>query len=126
MDAIRGRSRWLRKAPLELSHASRPLLEGGQSRLLLFAAGSAAKEQWHAALAAACAPDGGPGAAIEALYEAFCERARAAASVPYAQVPCWHILGRQCQCALLLHGALVGCYDIVVNCCSSRMPLNFG
>ena len=87
MEAIRGRSRWLRKAPLELSHGSRALLgEGSQNRLLLFAAGSAAKEQWHVALSVACAPDGGPGAAIDALYEAFCERARAAAAVPYAQV----------------------------------------
>ena len=85
MEAIRGRSRWLRKAPLELTHSSRPLLDG-QARLLLFAAGSAAKEQWHIALSVACAPDGGPGAAIEALYEAFCERARAVASVPYPQV----------------------------------------
>ena len=85
-EAIQGRSRWLRKAPLRLSHPQRPLLDAHRE-LLLFAAGSAAKEQWHTALSSACDKDRGPGAAVAALYETFCERARTAAAVPYAQVP---------------------------------------
>ena len=84
-EAIQGRSRWLRKSPLALAHTQRPLL-GGQRRLLLFAAGSAAKEQWFTALSSGCTADGGAAAAVEALYETFCDRARASAAVPYPQV----------------------------------------
>ena len=104
MDGLAGKSRWLRKAPLELRHARRPLLDG-RAAVLLFAGGSAAKEQWYSALARGAAegldPEqgtdprlggsngGGAGAAVtsvEALYTAFCARARELAAVPYPQV----------------------------------------
>ncbi len=105
-DGLAGKSRWLRKAPLELAHAARPLLAGRRA-VLLFAGGSAAKEQWHCALARGAAgagpdPDAGPegnaagrtgavgaaAASVEALYDAFCVHARDVAAVPYPQVGC--------------------------------------
>ena len=103
MDGLAGKSRWLRKAPLELRHPHRPLLDG-RPAVLLFAGGSAAKEQWYSALARGAAEglhskqgiepkqDGGGGgagaavASVEALYTAFCARARELAAVPYPQV----------------------------------------
>lgn len=104
VDGLAGKSRWLRKAPLELRHARRPLLDG-RAAVLLFAGGSAAKEQWFLALARGAAEgldpkqgtdpkqDGGGGggagaavASVEALYAAFCARARELAAVPYPQV----------------------------------------
>jgi len=109
-DGLAGKSRWLRKAPLELAHAARPLLAGRRA-VLLFAGGSAAKEQWHCALARGAAgagpdPDAGPeakaagrtgavgaaAASVEALYAAFCVHARDVAAVPYPQVRCRTLL----------------------------------
>ena len=43
-EGLRGKTRWWRKTPLEIAHPSRPLL-GQDCSLMLFAAGSAAKEQ---------------------------------------------------------------------------------
>lgn len=108
VDGLVGKSRWLRKAPLELRNGGRALL-GGARAVLLFAGGSAAKEQWYNALARGAAaaggqpgpnpnpddlhPKHGPGggvgatvASVEALYAAFCARARDVAAVPYPQV----------------------------------------
>ncbi len=111
VDGLAGKSRWLRKAPLELRHQERPVWEGRQA-VLLFAGGSAAKEQWFNALARGAmdrvaSPDAkqaeaggsaGVGAAVasvEALYSAFCMRAHDVAAVPYPQVrpPVWCIFG---------------------------------
>ena len=58
--------------------------------MLLFAAGSAAKEQWFVALSAAITPDGGAGASVHALYNTFCDYVREHASVEYPQV--WLVL----------------------------------
>ncbi len=110
-EAIQGRSRWLRKAPLCLAHAQRPLL-GAQRQLLLFAAGSAAKEQWFTALSSACAADGGAAAAVEALYETFCDRARANAAVPYPQVLL--LLLRTFARSRRLQKPLIPCYEFQV------------
>ncbi len=95
-EGLRGKSRWLRKAPLEIKHPDRDIFEG-QREVLLFAAGSAAKEQWFIALSCACKTDGGAGLAISSLYSSFCEYTRASASVEYSQVlsymtVCLHIL----------------------------------
>lgn len=84
-DATQGKSRWLRKAPLELSHSDRPVFEG-QHTVLLFAAGSAAKEQWFVALGAATTADGGTGGSVHALYSSFCDYVREHALVAYPQV----------------------------------------
>lgn len=71
-DGLRGKTRWWRKAPLELSHAERPLL-GNERSVMLFAAGSAAKEQWFTVLRRAagaalpCAPLQLPPAGIHPL-----------------------------------------------------------
>lgn len=117
MDGLAGKSRWLRKAPLELRHRERLLWEGRQA-VLLFAGGSAAKEQWFNALAcgamdrsgamdrdsspkaeqAEAGGAAGVGAAVasvEALYSAFCMRAHDVAAVPYPQVipPAWCVCG---------------------------------
>ena len=54
--------------------------------MLLFAAGSAAKEQWFVALSAAITPDGGAGASVHALYNTFCNYVREHALVEYPQV----------------------------------------
>jgi hypothetical protein len=85
-DGLKGKSRWLRKAPLEICHPDRKIFEG-QEEVLIFAAGSAAKEQWFTALSVACKTDGGNGMAIAALYSTFCDHMRAVASVAYPQVP---------------------------------------
>lgn len=84
-EGLRGKSRWLRKSPLEIKHPTRDIFEG-QREVLLFAAGSAAKEQWFIALCSACKTDGGTGAAVSALYSSFCDYTRASASVEYPQV----------------------------------------
>ena len=62
----------------------------GQRTVLLFAAGSAAKEQWFVALSAAIAPDGGAAASVHALYNTFCDYVREHASVEFPQV--WLVL----------------------------------
>ena len=76
-EATKGRSRWLRKAPLRISHPSCALLDG-QASVLLFAAGSAGQGAVaHRAVERSAAADGGAGSAVQALYEAFCNhRAR--------------------------------------------------
>ncbi len=84
-EALQGKSRWLRKAPLELTHPERLVFEGQQT-VLLFAAGSAAKEQWYIALSAATATDGGAGGSVHALYSTFCDYVREHALVAYPQV----------------------------------------
>ncbi|CAL8462381.1 g1914 [Coccomyxa elongata] len=84
-EGLRGKSRWLRKAPLEIKHPDRDIFEG-QREVLLFAAGSAAKEQWFIALSCACKTDAGAGLAISSLYSSFCEYTRASALVEYSQV----------------------------------------
>ncbi|BDA46238.1 probable testis-expressed protein 2 [Coccomyxa sp. Obi] len=84
-EGLRGKSRWLRKGPLEIKHPDRDIFEG-QREVLLFAAGSAAKEQWFIALSGACKTDGGAGLAVSSLYSSFCEYTRASASVEYCQV----------------------------------------
>ena len=84
-EALQGKSRWLRKAPLELSHPDRAVFEGQQT-VLLFAAGSAAKEQWFVALNAATSADGGTGSSVHALYNTFCDYVRENALVAYPEV----------------------------------------
>lgn len=84
-EGLRGKSRWLRKSPLEIKHPERDIFEGHRE-VLLFAAGSAAKEQWFIALSTACDIDGGAGMAIRSLYSSFCDATRASASVEYPQV----------------------------------------
>ncbi len=53
---------------------------------MLFAVGSAAKEQWFNALTWACR-SGGPSAQVEALYSNFCANAYALGLASYPQVP---------------------------------------
>ena len=84
-EALQGKSRWLRKAPLELTHPDRAVFEGQQT-VLLFAAGSAAKEQWFVALSAAACADGGAGRSVHALYNSFCDYVREHALVAYPEV----------------------------------------
>lgn len=84
-EALQGKSRWLRKAPLELAHPDRAVFEGQQT-VLLFAAGSAAKEQWFLALTAATSADGGAGSSVHVLYNTFCNHVREHALVDYPEV----------------------------------------
>ena len=56
-EGLRGKTRWWRKTPLELSHPTRALL-GNERSLMLFAAGSAAKEQWFTVLGRGSGIDG--------------------------------------------------------------------
>lgn len=90
-SGLKGKSRWLRKAPLELINPEREIFEGHR-QVLVFAAGSAAKEQWYTALSAACRAEGGTAAAVAALYGTFCDHMRATASVDYPQARAlsWH------------------------------------
>ena len=48
-QGLKSKSRWWRKCPIQVSHADRELLHG-ETSFALFAAGSAAKEQWYSAL----------------------------------------------------------------------------
>ncbi|DBA92750.1 TPA: hypothetical protein ACH3X1_002948 [Trebouxia sp. C0004] len=73
-EGLRGKTRWWRKTPLEISHPSRDLL-ARQKNFLLFCDGSAAKEQWLTALSWACSA-GGPPRAVQELYSAFCSALR--------------------------------------------------
>ena len=107
-EALQGKSRWLRKAPLELSHPDRLVFEG-QGTVLLFAAGSAAKEQWFVALSAALTPDGGAGASVHALYNTFCDYVRKHALVEYPQV--WLVLAD--KQGLQHTRGLVGLFNLV-------------
>ncbi|KAK9815183.1 hypothetical protein WJX73_010239 [Symbiochloris irregularis] len=75
IEGLRGKTRWWRKAPLELSHPTRALL-GNERSLMLFAAGSAAKEQWFTVLGRGAGIDGGVAAAAEELYGKFCSSVR--------------------------------------------------
>ncbi|KAL0038199.1 hypothetical protein WJX79_007719 [Trebouxia sp. C0005] len=73
-EGLRGKTRWWRKTPLEISHPSRDLL-ARQKSFLLFCDGSAAKEQWLTALSWACSA-GGPPKAVQELYSDFCSALR--------------------------------------------------
>lgn len=84
-EALRTKSRWWRKCPIQVCHSNRQLLHG-ETSFALFAEGSAAKEQWYAALeqAAGSAP---ARQAVEDTYASFCARARAAGGATrYPQV----------------------------------------
>ncbi|KAK9843022.1 hypothetical protein WJX74_005735 [Apatococcus lobatus] len=83
-EGLRGKTRWTRKAPLEVSHPSGQLLDG-RSSFMLFAVGSAAKEQWFNAITWAC-QQGGDAAGVEALYSNFCANAYALGLAPYPQL----------------------------------------
>ena len=87
--ACRGKTRWWRKAPLELSHSSRSLL-AGQRSFYLFCDGSAAKEQWFNAMQWGAADCGGAARAVEEMYRTFCHSIRQSKGVTYPQVgaPC--------------------------------------
>lgn len=94
-EGLRGKTRWWRKAPLELANPQQQLL-GNEHSIMLFAAGSAAKEQWFTVLRRAAGVDGGAGAAAEAMYVQFCESVRAGGMAScYPQVcqieQCLHI-----------------------------------
>ena len=88
-EGLRGKTRWWRKTPLEISHPTRALL-ARQKCFFLFCDGSAAKEQWFTALSWACS-GGGPAKEVEELYSAFCAALRENSRLKFPQV---------CQCAL--------------------------
>ena len=83
--ARRGKTRWWRKAPLELSHSSRSLL-AGQHSFYLFCDGSAAKEQWFNAMQWGVADCGGQARVVEEMYSTFCHSIRQSKGVTYPQV----------------------------------------
>ena len=69
-DALKSKSQWWRKCPLEISHGTREILHS-ETAVELFAEGSAAKEQWYVALKTAC----GQASKVESLkdsYAKFC------------------------------------------------------
>lgn len=73
-EGLRGKTRWWRKTPLEISHPNRALL-ARQKTFFLFCDGSAAKEQWLTALSWACSGGGAP-QAVQDLYATFCSTLR--------------------------------------------------
>ncbi len=83
-EGLRGKTRWWRKTPLEISHPSRGLL-ARQKSFLLFCDGSAAKEQWLTALSWACSA-GGPPKAVQELYSAFCSALKENKRLHFPQV----------------------------------------
>lgn len=83
-EGLRGKTRWWRKTPLEISHPTRVLL-ARQKTFLLFCDGSAAKEQWFTALNWACSGGGAP-QAVEELYAAFCSALRDNKRLSFPQV----------------------------------------
>ena len=92
-EGLRGKTRWWRKTPLEISHPSRALL-ARQTTFFLFCDGSAAKEQWFTALSWACG-GGGPPKAVQDLYSSFCSVLRENKRFTFPQVfvmspcACW-------------------------------------
>ena len=83
-EGLRGKTRWWRKTPLEISHPTRALF-ARQRTFLLFCDGSAAKEQWFTALSWAC-NDGGAPQAVEELYLAFSTALRHNKHLTFPQV----------------------------------------
>lgn len=83
-EGLRGKTRWWRKTPLEISHPSRALL-ARQSTFFLFCDGSAAKEQWFTALTWACS-GGGASQAVQDLYATFCSTLRDNKRLSFPQV----------------------------------------
>lgn len=84
-EALKTKSQWWRKCPIQVAHPERRLLHS-EASFALFAEGSAAKEQWYAALrqAAGSAPSR---QAIEDAYTQFCDQARGSgALLRYPQV----------------------------------------
>ena len=72
-QALKSKSRWWRKCPIQVKSTGRPLLHGEPS-FALFAEGSAAKEQWYLALKQATG--GLSRQAVEDAYRQFCQRVR--------------------------------------------------
>ena len=90
---------------MQLTHPDRPVFEGQQT-VLLFAAGSAAKEQWFVALTAATTPDGGTSSSVHALYSTFCDYVREHALVAYPEVCLFTAIISSVLCKLLRLRAL--------------------
>ena len=74
-QALKSKSQWWRKCPIQISHEEKPLLETEKS-FALFAEGSAAKEQWYIALSQGSG--GNAKQAVEDAYAQFCRQTRRA------------------------------------------------
>lgn len=83
-EGLRGKTRWWRKTPLEISHPTRALL-ARQRTFFLFCDGSAAKEQWLTAVSWACSGGGAP-QAVQDLYATFCSALRNNRRLSFPQV----------------------------------------
>ena len=83
-EGLRGKTRWWRKTPLEISHPTRALL-ARQRTFFLFCDGSAAKEQWLTAVSWACSGGGAP-QAVQDLYATFCGALRDNRRLSFPQV----------------------------------------
>ncbi|GAB4822481.1 hypothetical protein N2152v2_009527 [Parachlorella kessleri] len=81
---LKGRSRWIRRAPLLVSHPRWNLLDGERGFYVL-AEDSASKQQWYHALSWWC--DGGAlrGGTIAGLYAAFCSLMAQRSALDYPQ-----------------------------------------
>ena len=83
-DGLKSKSKWWRKCPLQISHASKNVLHSERS-VAIFAEGSAAKEQWYTALKEAS----GQASSIQRVkesYQQFSDSIRAEAPDLYPQV----------------------------------------
>ena len=83
-DGLKSKSKWWRKCPLQISHASKNVLHSERS-VAIFAEGSAAKEQWYTALKEAS----GQASSIQRVkesYQQFSDSIRAEALDLYPQV----------------------------------------
>lgn len=67
-NALKSKSQWWRKCPLEISHTSRDVLHSERA-FEFFAEGSASKEQWYLALKNAT----GQNLSVESLKESYLE-----------------------------------------------------
>lgn len=72
-QALKSKSRWWRKCPIQVSSIGRPLLNT-EASFALFAEGSAAKEQWYTALKHASSGKSKSG--VEDAYAQFCKQVR--------------------------------------------------
>ena len=72
-QALKSKSRWWRKCPIQISSGSKSLLNS-EGSFALFAEGSAAKEQWFTALKQASSGKCKP--AVEDAYARFCQQVR--------------------------------------------------
>lgn len=80
-EGLRGKSKWWKKCPLEISHPDKPLLSQ-QTSFFMFASDGFAKTQWYGVLLWG-AQGGGVPRTVEGMFDAFSASVRMASTIPH-------------------------------------------